>query len=57
MKNMFKQEMKNGKFIYQNPIMDNYCHGLKEIKISNNKDLPFHLGLAHGHQQVCFDVD
>jgi len=57
MKNIFKREMKNGKFFRQNPIMDNYCHGLKEIKIPHNNDLHFPFGLAHGHQHVCFDVD
>ncbi len=57
MKNLFKIEKKNYNIIHQHPITDDYCHGLKDIKILNSKDLHIHMNLAHGHEQVCFDVD
>ena len=57
MKNLFKQKMKNNSVAHQHPIMDDYCHGLKDIKILNNNDLHVHSNLAHGHEHVCFDVD
>jgi len=57
MKNLFKLEMRNDKKIHQHPLMNDSCHGLKEINILNDKDLKFPLNLAHGHRHVCFDVD
>ena len=57
MKNLFKREMKNNGIIHQHSISNDYCHGLKDIKILNDNDLHIHLNLGHGHEHVCFDVD